>query len=409
MPFILFLFVFCICQIADAKSSCGSTTEDPKTWVDMRKPGQSMHNVPVLDQDGIPYCYAYAGTTMASAWLNKYARSDLTPEQRQELVLSPFVNATALSTSRSSNKCNHPCNHVDFVFSNGACSANKTLFVGDKGVRSVDIPGVVLEPCVRWETLGSSKKMMTEVQSVLTEIARSQLSEEAKLRAATDFFEKFFAMSSVQKLSSEEMTNRARIALKSLYDKYRLINPIVAPLCYTRSETSLKYTGNLDLKNIIPKGINPPQCKALTSWSYDCDSPPPVGPKNLKTKDYLKEINQAMDKDKPLPVGVDYCWTFLLDGPDTPTERKNGCRRKDEKSEQVDHKSVLIGRRINSKTKKCEYLLRNSWGNDCNSYFGGTDDFYGSCDQELETNGTADVWIDAELLGDNIHGTETLE
>jgi hypothetical protein len=37
----------------------------------------------------------------------------------------------------------------------------------------------------------------------------------------------------------------------------------------------------------------------------------------------------------------------------------------EDESSPYPHASTVIGRRLNPKTNQCEYLIKNSWGNEC--------------------------------------------
>jgi hypothetical protein len=71
-----------------------------------------------------------------------------------------------------------------------------------------------------------------------------------------------------------------------------------------------------------------------------------------KKMDYQKKIDLVLDQH-PRPIAI----TYNVDA--TLTENRN---------RQEIHASVIAGRRTNSKSGKCEYLIRNSWGPDCLHY-----------------------------------------
>ncbi len=61
------------------------------------------------------------------------------------------------------------------------------------------------------------------------------------------------------------------------------------------------------------------------------------------------------------------------------------------------HASTIVGRRTNPRTGKCEFLLRNTWGEDCKGYRRDIDCELGH------------LWVDREELDDALSGTVVLE
>ena len=57
----------------------------------------------------------------------------------------------------------------------------------------------------------------------------------------------------------------------------------------------------------------------------------------------------------------------------------------------IDHASLVVGRRFNSNKSRCEYLIRNSWGNSCDSY---------NIDYECESGM---VWVPRHVLTNQIN------
>jgi len=96
-------------------------------------------------------------------------------------------------------------------------------------------------------------------------------------------------------------------------------------------------------------------------------------------KDFIATINQQLSNNNI--VAIDYFSHFLLTNflkdPYTPQDGL--------------HASVLVGRRWNSQSNSCEYLIRNSWGNQCNSY-------------EVKQNCEAgNIWVPERVLRYNLY------
>jgi len=73
----------------------------------------------------------------------------------------------------------------------------------------------------------------------------------------------------------------------------------------------------------------------------------------LRTADKAPAIDSILDSGRP--TGIVYNAGILTD----PNSKAYG---------NVDHVSSIVGRKWNSETKTCEYLLRNSWGETCTRY-----------------------------------------
>jgi hypothetical protein len=80
-------------------------------------------------------------------------------------------------------------------------------------------------------------------------------------------------------------------------------------------------------------------------------------------------------------VAISYFANFLTD----PEGRKEGA-----------HASVIVGRRKNTETGKCEYLIRNSWGSSCDGYRAP----YNRLDGYYCQNGH--IWVEADTIRANL-------
>lgn len=89
--------------------------------------------------------------------------------------------------------------------------------------------------------------------------------------------------------------------------------------------------------------------------------------------------------DKKEPAGISYYFSFL--------SREDGGR-------EYPHASVVVGRQINPATKRCEYLIRNSWGKKCS----GVGNKRMACDSS-----DGHIWISREDLHSVIYTFTALE
>lgn len=108
-----------------------------------------------------------------------------------------------------------------------------------------------------------------------------------------------------------------------------------------------------------------------------------------KTIFYQTLLKLLDHKDKPQPVGIGYCANVLQNkryraltfSGEVPNSMKEDC---------WGHSSIIVGKRTRS--NRCQLLLRNTWGTDCNY------DWECLRDKEGKVVG---VWIDAEALMEN--------
>ncbi|MBC75599.1 MAG: hypothetical protein CME64_06250 [Halobacteriovoraceae bacterium] len=110
-----------------------------------------------------------------------------------------------------------------------------------------------------------------------------------------------------------------------------------------------------------------------------------------RTEGVFNSIHDAWETSNPQPVAISFCEDFLYRkghvGVDKQGKVSSRCR--------THHASIVVGRRPSKDGKTCQFLVRNSKGDSCNSY-----------DWECE-NGQ--VWVDQEALGRNIYYTTWLE
>lgn len=134
----------------------------------------------------------------------------------------------------------------------------------------------------------------------------------------------------------------------------------------------------------------------------------PLKFKNYSIKDYenTQKSLRAMLRGQPAqPAIIGYCANILQKKPDFigVNESKNryekadrsGIAKHDSNVKCSGHQSLLIGRR--SVGKKCQYLIRNSWGTTCTPYHSNWD-----CEG-------GNVWVDESVLVKNTFKLRELE
>ena len=110
----------------------------------------------------------------------------------------------------------------------------------------------------------------------------------------------------------------------------------------------------------------------------------------------VRAIDQQLGKGNPVLIG--YPGETLTD----PEQALRTSRRLEEVEDtDADHASILIGRRWNPRANdgkgQCEYQLKNTWGDDCDTYHSSLE-----CSRGI-------VWVGAELMGDMIDRVTWLE
>lgn len=131
-----------------------------------------------------------------------------------------------------------------------------------------------------------------------------------------------------------------------------------------------------------------------------CDGPS-IDP--LHPKDSLDAILVHLNRAEPVqPLSVGICAAMLRDGHAYRGYSKP--RRGDDDgyhtaSDCENHSVLVIGKRPSPKTGKCQLLVQNSWGTDCDGY---APDWIKDCDQ-------GKVWIDADALTRNMYDMNYLE
>jgi hypothetical protein len=113
-------------------------------------------------------------------------------------------------------------------------------------------------------------------------------------------------------------------------------------------------------------------------------------------------LDESLDRSEPMPVVVKYCVHALFDptirgAPDGILDDKLCFRN----GKHGLHGSTVVGRRFNSRTKSCEYLVRNSEGPSCAEYGLECDRTAGGepCPAGRQCGGQ--VWVPSELLTSN--------
>jgi len=106
--------------------------------------------------------------------------------------------------------------------------------------------------------------------------------------------------------------------------------------------------------------------------------------RHISPHEYQEKLEHLLDGESPVPTTIGFCSRILTDitKKDAPPASKDSCGG---------HAAVVIGKR--PMNGKCQFLLRNSWGTECDHY---SPDIQSQCER-----GKGNVWVDAETLTKN--------
>lgn len=129
------------------------------------------------------------------------------------------------------------------------------------------------------------------------------------------------------------------------------------------------------------------QCKNLSFKGLKVGSKALYAPQT-KPSDMIKKINDELNNNNIVGVGYDY-------------------NKLDNVNDRGDHASIVVGRRTNPETGACEFLVRNSWGKDCEQKEGpGL-----SCHKNCDASGcrySGHFWVSENRLRDSLIGVTYL-
>ena len=470
-------FFFFLFNLKFSLASCGSTV-DQESAIDLRASGKSMDGIPILEQDGLGYCYSYVASTLVSAYIRSKTPG-LTSEEKDMLLISPFVmgllgsamgmdasveefNRTGILKDFDSNQV---CIIANLIKEQGACSLNDVTFLNGGEVRPIDrcvLPST--EGLVRWHSDGPHLDFFKDLQKFNAAVlsltsGKKETESKESLNVYLNDIRKHWNATEIRRKSSKGWPSSTQEHLDGLLrqlpkmhsrgehfevgsDSGTKVEPelfprvgiaILAPACLKVEPTGkVAFQGHFKLGSPLnpvegsggTKIANFKKCNEIRVFPDNKNmikgsqlirfEPPPL---------LEKKLNEIMDLNDQ-PIGISFCWSFLLEGaaeskywtsvnastpnkfPDKSEDKfnftPNGCRFKG--VAQADHKALVIGRRLHN--GRCEYLLRNSWGNECAMYVG---EYKKSCEEELRTNRYADVWVSGDLLTSSMGGYHYLE
>jgi hypothetical protein len=133
-----------------------------------------------------------------------------------------------------------------------------------------------------------------------------------------------------------------------------------------------------------------PQVRTFTRMHSHSDTPLDISV--LRSGGLASQINFILNSENPQPIGINFCREILTS---SPQSRKNYLVDSADGFNYTcaSHSSVIMGRRINQKTKTCQYLIRESSGVRCKNNE-GKDKYPLTCQ-------SGNLWVDASRISKN--------
>ena len=293
------------------------------TTIRLDQNGGPVSNMPVMDQGESGICYAYASAQLIDAW--RFAHGDTrtdhltSPMQLAALYKAKVPDKISKVNSRSSEdvlNSGQVSVTVKQAFRVGSCSSSRTNSL----MSNADVSS-------------SIRKLVDSYRDNRNKV----INEEEAFNKICETFPETVASSATNKFL-KDIRNTLNAGGEQFY-LYYLVNA----LCKPPEEHKIDIEPKADFKAYI--------AKEGTDLETHIN----------KSK---KLVDTALEGSPATPPGIGYASKVLKD-PSVKCMEKDG---KTADSECGLHGSIIIGRKRNPKSKKCEYLVRNSWGTSCNSY-----------------------------------------
>jgi hypothetical protein len=310
--------------------------------VRMDDPGGTMENAPVRDQGQLGICFAEVEAEQLSAIQRKMGiKNPIEP--------SGVAIAAGLSVEKGFNsflKGGDPCAALSYAKRNGVCS------VADIENRNDDPSGALVHDLGQRINLGENMRQSYDSLDTLQPVS-----------APYD--------PCLQKAS----------VIREIPDK-ALMSSLMDESC-DLSSTVKKITKNCTRSPPHPTIQNPFEKMNLTCKRF------PGGEESSRVvapSEYVQRLNKLLDGDKPLPPVIGFCPRILTESAAEQSQHASteSCGG---------HAVLVIGRR--EVAGKCQFLLRNTWGPECDHYAAEVQD---QCEE-----GKGNIWVDAETLAKNMH------
>jgi len=357
-------------------------------YLRMDEAGGTMEHIPVMDQGDTKFCFSYAATQMVDAY--RFSHGD----GRLYHKTSPIAAAIKMFLYKK-DKSNlqgggDQCKIANYVRRYGSCGryAIKDYFKADE-------QGKYLESFIAIHKNYQSFKKIYSLDTAIAAALTPGISAKKVIKARRMITRDAINQVSCQlpqrgEFTQYEMTSKQILKALDEDNPLYLLEDILDTGCSKGG--TIPYNGgwfSWGGKGLFSKKYLPYCKNALL--------------RGQKPSRYLKEIHQKLNGSFPQqPVSISYCSQSLKKGKgfrglryyDQESNAQSSV--KESKGRCGKHVSLIIGRKWNAKTNKCQLLVRNSWGTSCNSY---ADDW--DCEK-------GNIWVDEEDLGANIYEVKYL-
>ena len=339
------LALFPVLHVHAASSAAETSGQGcgPEVRLDSR--GGTMEHVPVVDQGDFGICYAAAASEMTDAYRLSHGKMHSQSSMFEGAVGSGIKQGESVKSALDDG--GDACDVADYYQKAGSCK--EKVFSGGSGSIREDVAFLAKSYDLQdgaddSDSCGSdskAKKPKTLTEKIQDMLAHQSCTEQEALsaQAAKTDAEMKKVLISISNRVGRDMARELEQA------------------CLTQGRQKVSFSSCVQSRGHFPK--TPQATQEL--------------------------IETYLSSNRAQPFGISYCSNVLTAGAKYIGIKPDG----DEKCDCDAHASVIIGKRTNRKTQKCQFLIQNSWGTDCDSY---------SNDWQCKEG---KIWIDADALSRN--------
>tara|TARA_B100000029_G_scaffold128756_1_gene122281 strand:- start:120 stop:1232 length:1113 start_codon:yes stop_codon:yes gene_type:complete len=368
ITFFLFFLITSPLTFAAKESSCKRVILQREKWGDLQ-----YKNMPVYDQGQLGICYSYAAIQLIDYWrkTNFFKKGvQLALGIKNMPLSSPFFGAylqrkQAWGLFSRAGRRNIERGLIEDVIN----------AVRKGGMCRIDIVNQGLN------TMAKKYDIPPETLVSFTHQLLQEYNEQ------TNFF---------QRLSNK---SPQKFVKKYLQRKFKCSGPPYQGICVRHFEVFSQFYPLFKKNNYISfldeafKDCYKPNGK----YPWANNLPRPKKYKTTSAKKFQKKLIELLTRPNPQPIAVGYCSKFL--------RRKNYIGKNRIGFTDPDcgpHASIVIGMR--ERNQKCEFMIRNSWGNSCKDYVWDCEYTRGRA--RSEGHG---IWVDGIAFTKNILNITWLE
>jgi hypothetical protein len=367
--------------------------------------GGSMEHVPPVNQGDVGTCYAAAAAQIIDAWRNSHESR----RQYQQQAFLQLLKGNGGSTSGLMLAVGQAAKLKPDYHS--YCNIFKHL----SGERDLDLPYEGGDGCAAFNEAMTAGTCDQQFLMEALHIPESTTSG-PKVREALDKIQSFDKLSSM----CGEL-NKLNVSVREEEMRRQTdCDPAHGPFPHTPTDrlhdivresiTSVEREGhdellslNSNLQKLCAGGYTPPDhVFEAQVGAPKCKRIPPHSGESPNGEELKTDIRKLLSKkESPVqPIGIMFSTCFLKS--ETPLTVFTDGGQNGAIHDCGIHEALIIGSRPNPRDpRKCEYLVRNSWGRQCSGY---SSRFQAGCESK---NGS--IWVDEnEILGQSI-GIEYLK